>query len=154
MDPNHSPHQHRQKRFAPERNQIINDEIDKLLEVGFNRDMWYLTWISNLLVVTEKHGKWRVYVIDYTNLNKACPKYCSSLTKIDHMVDVTTGYELLIFLDVYSRYNKIPMAIGDHDKTTFITQHGLYCYTVILFDLKNAGSTYRRLVNRIQAKRV
>ncbi|KAI5318322.1 hypothetical protein L3X38_038030 [Prunus dulcis] len=61
------------------------------------------------------------------------------------MVDATTGYKLLSFLDAYSGYNQIPMAIEDQENT----ERGLYCYTVMPFRLNNAGSTYQRLVNKM-----
>ncbi|XP_016652621.1 PREDICTED: RNA-directed DNA polymerase homolog [Prunus mume] len=132
----------------PERNQIISDEVDRLLEVGFICDMWCPTWISNVVVVAKKKGKWRVCV-NYMNLNKACPKECYPLPKIDQIVDATARNELLTFLDAYSGYNQIPMAVEDQEKTTFITERGLYCYMVMPFGLKNAGSTYQRLVNQM-----
>ncbi|CAL2264371.1 unnamed protein product [Prunus armeniaca] len=65
------------------------------------------------------------------------------------MVDDTAGYELLSFLDAYSEYNQIPMAIEDQEKMAFITERGLYCYTMMSFGLKNAGLTYQRLVNKM-----
>ncbi|KAI5317940.1 hypothetical protein L3X38_037647 [Prunus dulcis] len=65
------------------------------------------------------------------------------------MVDATAGYELLSFLDAYSGYNQIPMAIENQEKTAFVTERGLYCYTVMPFGLKNVGSTYQRLVNKM-----
>ncbi|CAL2231420.1 unnamed protein product [Prunus armeniaca] len=148
VDPNHPPHQQRQRRFVPERNQIISDEVDRLLEVRFIRNVWFRTWISNVVVMAKKKGKWLVCV-DYINLNKACPKDCYPLPKIDQMVDSRGGYELLTFLNAYSGYNQIPMAIEDQEKTTFITEHGLYCYMVMPFDLKNASSTYQPLVNQM-----
>ncbi|KAI5318524.1 hypothetical protein L3X38_038232 [Prunus dulcis] len=70
------------------------------------------------------------------------------------MVDTTTGYELLSFLDAYSGYNQIPMAIEDQEKTAFVTERGLYCYTVMPFGLKNAGSTYQRLVNKMFKRQI
>ncbi|KAK9943959.1 hypothetical protein M0R45_009546 [Rubus argutus] len=142
-----------QRRFASERNQIIGDKVDRLLEVGFIRDVWCPTWISNVVVVKKKNGKWRV-CIDFTNLNKACPKDCYPLPKIDQLVDATAGYERLSFLDAYSGYNQIPVAAEDQDKTAFITEKGLYCYTVMPFGLKNAGATYQRLVNRMFKKQL
>ena len=52
-------------------------------------------------------------------------------------------------MDAYSRYNQIRMSPEDEDKTVFITDHGLYCYKVMPFGLKNVGATYQRLVNKI-----
>lgn len=83
--------------------------------------------------------------IDYINLNKMCPKDCYSIPKIDQMVDAIVGYELISFLDAYSGHNQIPMAVEDQEKTTFITERGLYCY-MVPFGLKNAWSAYQSLV--------
>lgn len=109
--------------------------------MGFIREVHFLEWLSNSVVVQKKNGKWRVY-IDFTNLNKACPKDIFPLPKINQMVDATTGYERLTFLDTYSGYNQIPMNPSDQEKTFFITEQGTYCYTVMPFQLKNVGATY------------
>ncbi|XP_070682894.1 uncharacterized protein [Malus domestica] len=149
VDLSYPPHRQKQRRFAPERYQSISKEVDRLIEVGFIRDVWCPTWVSNVVVVGKKEkGKWRVCV-DYTNLNRACRKDCFPIPKIDQTVDATAGYALLSFLDAYSGYNQIPMAVEDQEKTAFITERGLYCYTVMPFGLKNAGSTYQRLVNKM-----
>ena len=62
------------------------------------------------------------------------------------MVDATAGYELLTFMDAYSGYYQILMHAEDQEKTAFMTDKGIYCYKVTPFGLKNAGSTYQRLV--------
>ena len=89
-------------------------------------------------MVPKKGGKWRVY-IDYTDLNKACPKDSFHIPKIDQLVDSTVGNELLSFMDAYSGYNQIMMHLTDQEKTAFITNQGLYCYNVMPFGLKNTG---------------
>ncbi|KAJ9544336.1 hypothetical protein OSB04_024043 [Centaurea solstitialis] len=81
------------------------------------------------------------------HLNKACPKDPFPLPHIDAMVDATAGHELLTFMDAYSGYNQILMHTDDQEKTAFMTNKGIYCYKVMPFGLKNAGSTYQRLVN-------
>ena len=88
------------------------------------------------MVVPKKEGKWRVYV-DYTNLNNACPKDSFPLPWIDQIVDSTIGHGMLSFLDAFFGYHQIPMALTDEEKTAFITLHGLYCYKVMPFRLKN-----------------
>ena len=87
--------------------------------------------------------------IDFKKLNKVCPKDSYPLPRIDQLVDVTSGHKLLTFMDAFSGYNQIRMASEDKEKTAFITNLGLYCYRVMPFDLKNAGATYQRLVNKI-----
>ncbi|KAK0583054.1 hypothetical protein LWI29_032902 [Acer saccharum] len=90
--------------------------------------------------------------VDFTYLNKACPKDSFPLPRIDQLVDATVGHELLSFMDAYSGYNQIRMNKADEEKTAFTTDQGLYCYKVMPFGLKNAGATYQRLVNKIFAR--
>ena len=87
--------------------------------------------------------------VDFTDLNKACPKDSFPLPRIDQLMDSTAGHKLLTFMDAFSGYNQIKMAKEDQEKTAFITSQGLYCYKVMLFGLKNARATYQRLVNKM-----
>ncbi|XP_077223340.1 uncharacterized protein LOC143856945 [Tasmannia lanceolata] len=104
-------------------------------------------------MVTKASGKWRTCV-DFTDLNKACPKDSYLLPKIDQLIDATTGHELLSFMDAFSRYNQIRMYESDVPKTSFVTDQGTYCYRVMPFSLKNAGATYQRLVNKLFEKQI
>jgi hypothetical protein len=63
-------------------------------------------WLANPELVKNKNGKWRMCV-DYTGLNKACPKHLFPLPRIDQIVDSTLGCEALSFLDAYSGYHQI-----------------------------------------------
>ena len=101
-----------------------------------------------MVVVSKKGGKWRVCV-NYTDLNEACPNDRFPLPRIYQIVDASAGHEMLSFLDAFSGYHQIPMHRPDTKKTTFITPHGLYCYNVMPFGLKNVGATYQRLVTNI-----
>lgn len=74
-------------------------------------------------MVRKKNGKWRVR-IDFTDLNKVCPKDPFLLLHIDAVVDITAGYELLTFLDAYYGYNQILMHPNDQEKTVFMTDKG------------------------------
>ena len=85
--------------------------------------------------------------IDFTNLNKTCPKDNFPLPRIDQLIDVMAGYKLLSFMDAYSGYNQISKYEMDEEHTSFNTNRGLYCYKAMSFSLKNAGVTYQRLVN-------
>ena len=84
--------------------------------------------------------------MDYTDLNKHCPKDPFGLPRIDKVVDSTAGCELLSFLDYYSSYHQISLKEDDQIKTSFIMPFGAYCYTTISFRLKNTGVTYQRAI--------
>ena len=99
-------------------------------------------------MVNKANGKWRMCV-DFTDLNKACPKDSYPLPHIDQLVDFTAGHKLLNFMDAFFGYNQIRMNETDQKKTPFITSQGLFCYKVMSFDLKNARATYQRLVSRM-----
>ena len=87
--------------------------------------------------------------IDYTNLNKACPKDSYPMPNIDQLVDNSAGFQLLSFMDAYSGYNQIAMHPDDQEKTAFMTDKANYYYNVMPFGLKNAGATYQRVMNRV-----
>jgi hypothetical protein len=84
--------------------------------------------------------------VDYTDLNKHCPKDPFELPRIDQVVDSIIGCSMLSFLDFYSGYHQISLAKEDEEKTVFITPFGAFCYTSISFGLKNAGATYQRAI--------
>ena len=87
--------------------------------------------------------------MDFTDLNKACPKDSYPLPRIDQLVDSTTGHQLLSFMDTFSGYNQIKMDEADQEKISFITNQDLFYYKVMPFGLKNAEATYQRLVNHM-----
>ena len=136
------------RRFHPDQHQIIQTEVDNILAVGFIRKVKYPEWLSNVVAVLKKGGKWRV-CIDYTDLNEACPKDSFPLPHIDQIVDAIIGHGILSFLDAFSRYHQIPMHPSDVEKMAFIAPHRLYYYNVMSFGLKNAGATYQRMVTKI-----
>ena len=139
--PSARPVRQKVRCFHPDRQQIIQAEVDNLLEAGFIREVKYPEWLANLVVVPKKGGKWRVCV-DYMDLNDACPKDSFPLPRIDQIVDALAGHGMLSFLDAFSGYHQIPMYPPDAEKTSFITPHRLFCYNVIPFGLKNVGATY------------
>ena len=71
-------------------------------------------------MVKKPNGKWRMCV-DFTDLNKACPKDSYLLPRIDQLVDSTAGHKLLSFMDAFSGYNQINMDKADQEKTSFVT---------------------------------
>ena len=146
IDPLHRPVRQKRRPMTEERYEALREEVEKLLANKFIREVHYPVWVANPVLVKKKNGKWRT-CIDFTDLNKACPKDSFPLPRIDQLVDGTAGHQLLSFMDAYSGYNQIPMEPSDEEHTSFITDRGLYCYKVMPFGLKNAGATYQRLVN-------
>ena len=143
IKPGAKPVKQRLRRFDEEKRRAIGEELSKLLAAGFIKEVQHPDWIANPVLVPKKSGKWRMCV-DYTGLNKACPKDPFPLPRIDQVVDLTAGCELLCFLDAYSGYHQIPLAEEDQLATTFITPFGCFCYVKMLFGLRNAGATYQR----------
>ena len=122
--------------------QAIGEEIVRLLAAGFIREAAHPEWLANPVMVRKKNMSWRMCV-DYTDLNKACPKDPFPLPHIDQIIDSTAGCERLCFLDAYSGYHQIRMKESDQEKTSFITPYGPFCYITMPFGLKNAGATYQ-----------
>ena len=100
------------------------------------------------MVVKKKSGKWRVCV-DFTDLNKACPKDPFPMPKINQLVDTIVGHPRMSFLDAFQGYHQIPLALDDQEKTAFVTPIRNYHYKVMSFGLKNAESTYQRMMTRM-----
>ena len=104
--------------------QALKEEVDKLLSNDFIKESFYPSWLANPVLVKKPNGKRRICV-DFTDLNKACPKDSFPLFRINQLVDATSGYALLSFMETYSGYNQIPMHVPDQEHTSFITDHGL-----------------------------
>jgi hypothetical protein len=120
VDPSIRPIKQKRRVFAPDKNQAISDEVEKLLTAGFIREVFYPDWLVNVVMVKKANGKWRMCV-DFMDLNKACPKDSFPLPRINQLVDSTAGHRLLTFMDAFSGYNQIMMDDTDQEKTSFIT---------------------------------
>nr|GEY19782.1 reverse transcriptase domain-containing protein [Tanacetum cinerariifolium] len=112
----------RQKKMgqAPERARAIQAEVQKLVDAGIMREVYYHDWLSNPVMVKKHDESWRMCV-DFTDLNRAY---------------------------AYKGYHQIQLAKADEEKTAFHTRHRVYCYTKMPFGLKNAGVTYQRLMDK------
>jgi hypothetical protein len=123
------------------------EEIARLLAASFIMEVFYPDWLANPVLVLKKNNTRRM-CIDYTSLNKACPKNPFALPRIDQVIDSTASCDLLSFLDAYSGYHQIPLYQPDQIKTSFITPYGAYYYVTMPFGLKNAGATYQQTMQR------
>ena len=122
--------------------------MTKLKQAGAIKEVFYPEWLANTVVVRKKNGKWRVCV-DFTNLNRAYPKDPFPIPRIDQLVDATVGHPWMSFLDVFQGYHQIPLALEDQEKTAFVTPTGNYYYKIMPFGLKNARSTYQRMMTKM-----
>ena len=104
VDPKMKLVQQRRRVFAPERNKVVMDEVNKLLTANFIKEVYYLEWLANVVMVKKANGKWRMCV-DFTNLNNACPKDSFPLPRINQLMDSTAGHKLITFMDTFSGYN-------------------------------------------------
>ena len=138
----------KKRKLREERRQAAKCETEKLMKAGFVGEVWYTTWLANVVLIKKQNDKWRMCV-DYTNLNKACPRDAYPLPNIDRLVDGAAGSGTLSLLDAYSGYNQILMAKDDAIKTAFITEEANLYYKVMPFGLKNASATYQRLMDRV-----
>nr|GEX74105.1 reverse transcriptase domain-containing protein [Tanacetum cinerariifolium] len=126
---------------APERARAIQAEVQKLVDAGIMREVYYHDWLSNPVMVKKHDRSWRMCV-DFTDLNRACSQDCYPLPEIDWKVESLCGYPFKCFLDAYKGYHQIQL------NTAFHTGQGVYCYTKMPFGLKNAGATYQRLMDK------
>ena len=101
-----------QRRMNPLLKDIVKDELHKLLDVNFIYLIFDSQWVSPLVIVPMKNGKWRIYV-DYREMNKATQKYHITLPFIDQVLDTLAGKKFFSFLDCFSGYNQIQIAPED-----------------------------------------
>jgi hypothetical protein len=134
--------------FSDDECKAIGEEILKLLSARFIHEVYHPEWLANPVLVKKKNKKWKMCV-DYTSLNKACPKDPFPLPRIDQVVDSTAGCKTLCFLNAYSGYHKIAMCIADQLATSFITPFSAYCYQTMPFGLKKAGATFQRCMRHV-----
>ncbi|GJW72587.1 reverse transcriptase domain-containing protein [Tanacetum coccineum] len=142
-----SPIRQKKRGLAPERNKAIQEEVEKLVDAEIMKEVHYHNWLSNPVMVKKHDGSWRMCV-DFKDLNKACPQDGYPLSEIDWKVESLCGYPFKCFLDAYKGYHQIKMAKEDEEKTAFITNQGIFCYSKMSFGLKNARATYQRLVDK------
>jgi hypothetical protein len=134
-------------REVIKRQNFIREEIKNLLDAGFIQEVHHPQWLANPVVVFKASGKLQM-CIEYTTLNKACPKDPFLLPQIDQILDSTSGCELLCFLDAYSGFHQIPMSKEYEEHTTFITADGLFCYVSMPYGLKNALPTFVHVMHK------
>eukprot|EP00253_Pinus_taeda_P022552 PITA_22552 len=142
-----------QRRMNPTLKDIVKEELQKLLDAGFIYPISDSEWVSPLVLVPKKNGKWRICV-DYRELNKATKKDHFPLPFIDQVLDGLARKKFFSFLDGLSGYNQIQINPEDQDKATFTCPWGTFAYEVLPFGLCNAPATFQRAVLSIFAELV
>jgi hypothetical protein len=147
IHPDAKPVSQKPWRHSVELQDFIRKEVRKLLDAGFIEEVHHPVWLANPIIVPKANEKlWMC--IDYTSLNKACPKDPYPLPRIDQIVDSTSGCDHLSFLDAYSGFHQIQMSREDRKHTAFVTVDGLYCYVVTPYGLKNALPIFVRATSK------
>ena len=106
--PNKQPPRHSSKDHFD----VVKEEVVKLKLAGAIKEVFYLEWLANTVVVKKKSGKWRVCV-DFTDLNKTFLKDPFPMPWIDQLVDVIIGHPRMSLLNAFQRYHQILLALGD-----------------------------------------
>ena len=104
VNPPVTPKRQPPRRPSNEHVEAVKSEVIKLKQAGAIKEVFYPQWLMNTVVVKKKTGKWRVCV-DFTDLNKACPKDPFPMPRIDQLVDATVGHLRMIFLDAFQGYH-------------------------------------------------
>jgi hypothetical protein len=139
VDPKATPKRQHLCHFADDRRDAIKKELTKLLATSFIKEVFHPEWLANPILVLKKNiNEWRMCV-NYTDLNKHCPKNPFGLPRIDQVIDSTADCDLLCFLDCYSGYHQVAIKEEDQEKTAFITLFGTYYNMTMSFGLKDAG---------------
>jgi hypothetical protein len=106
--------------MSDDRVKSAETEVQKLFDVRIIREVQYPVWVANVVMVLKNNGN-MCMCIDFTELNKACPKDPYPLPRIDIIIDQATGCEMLSLLDCFSRNHQVWMRREDEAKTGFTT---------------------------------
>ena len=104
VNPSIIPRKQPPRRSSKEHSDAIMDEVIKLKQAGAIKEVSYLEWLANTVVVKKKSGKWRVCV-DFIDLNKVCPKDPFPMPRINQLVDATVSHPRMSFLDAFQGYH-------------------------------------------------
>nr|GEV85792.1 reverse transcriptase domain-containing protein [Tanacetum cinerariifolium] len=167
MEEDFEPTVQRQRRVNPKINDVIKQEVIKLLDAGLIYPISNSPWVSPVHCVPKKGGfivvenednelipthlvmGWRVY-IDYHKLNEATRKDHFPLPFMDQMLEILAGNQYYCFLDGFSGYFQIPIDPKDREKTTFTCLYETFAYCRMPFGLCNASGTFQSCLSHLE----
>ena len=159
MEEDVKPSRQPQRRLNPIMKEVVKKEVLRLLDVSVIYPIADSKWVSSTHVVPKKSGvtvvenenneliptrvtsSWRV-CIDYRKLNTGTRKDHFPLPFVDQMLERVAEHEFYYFLDGYSGYNQIEIALEDKEKTTFTCPFGTFAFRKMPFGLCNASGTF------------
>ena len=166
LEENVKPFRQPQRRLNPIIKEVVKKEVLKLLDVVVIYPIADSKWVSPTQIVPKKSGvtmvenenneliptpvtsSWRV-CIDYRKLNEGTRKDHFPLPFVYQMLERVAGHEFYCFLDGYSGYNQIEIALEDQKKTTFTYPFGTFSFRKMPFGLCNAPGTFQRCMMMI-----
>lgn len=92
--------------MSKDRTEGAREEVQRLLNVGVIREIAYIEWLANTIMVKKSNGRYQM-CIDFIDLNKAFPKDEFPLCRIYSLIDATVTLEMMSLLDCYSSYHQI-----------------------------------------------
>ena len=110
--PSFSPIHQKKQVFMQDQDKAIAEEVYKLQEANFIREVYYPDWLANIMMVKKANRKWKICV-DFMDLNRACLRDSYPLPRIDILVDSTARHQLLSFMYTFSGYNQIKLDEAD-----------------------------------------
>ena len=141
VNPSVTPKKQPPRLSSKDHSDAVKDEVIKLKQARAIKEVFYLKWLANTVVVKKKSEKWRV-CMGFTDLNKVCSKDPFPIPRIDQLVNTTVSHSRMSFLDAFQGYHQIPLVLSDQKKTAFVTLTRNYHNKVMLFGLKNTRATY------------
>jgi hypothetical protein len=148
VDPTVKVRKQKLLKMSDDKAKGARNKVKRLLTAGVIKEVAYPEWLANTVMVKKANGKWRI-CIDFTDLNKACPKDEFPLPRIDSLINVVATSELMSLSDYYSGYHQIWMKKKDEHKTIFITPSGTHCYLRMSEGLKNAGGSFNTMTSKV-----
>ena len=100
INPSVTPKKQPPRCSSKDHSDIVRDEVIKLKQTRAIKEVFYPEWLANTVVVKNKSGKWQVCV-DFTDLNKLCPKDHFPIPQIDQPVDATVSHHRMSFLNAF-----------------------------------------------------